>query len=277
MWLFYDQPHGETPCGRFSDRSFFLILVSFLSFSDFSKNFQEKNFEKKKTENFDEKNFREKILRKKFKMENQRKNWRVEKFLKKKLGNRGTFKRKKILQWKNFAKKNQNLGSSASPPPLARPATSPAAAPRLPAASREADPAAAAPEEPAAAPQPPCACLRHRIRSQDGWGRRPPAGLGREERPRRHGGCTPAGRREELLDVVPRRVTRRRGRCSLPAAAPAPCRVLQRRRRPAVEEAQRRCATSDRLSSPGPKVRLTPTSLTAQIQAAPHQGSRGDR
>ena len=28
--------------------------------------------------------------------------------------------------------------------------------------------------------------------------------------------------------------------------------------RPAVEEAQRRCATSDRLSSPGPKVRLTP-------------------
>jgi len=44
---------------------FFPILVSFLSFSDFKKFFQEKNFEKKKTENFDEKNFREKNLRKK--------------------------------------------------------------------------------------------------------------------------------------------------------------------------------------------------------------------
>ena len=63
VWLFYGQPYGGAR--RFSDTSFFPILVSFLSFSDFKKFFQEKNFEKKKTENFDEKNFREKILRKK--------------------------------------------------------------------------------------------------------------------------------------------------------------------------------------------------------------------
>ena len=51
-------------------------------------------------------------------MENQRKNWRAEFFLKK-IKKQGTFK-KKILQWKNFAiKKNSSLGSSAAPPPPA--------------------------------------------------------------------------------------------------------------------------------------------------------------
>ena len=56
-------------------------------------------------------------------MENQRKNWRAEFFLKKKLENRDLQEKKicigKILQ-KNFAiKKNSNLGSSAAPPPPA--------------------------------------------------------------------------------------------------------------------------------------------------------------
>ena len=73
---------------------FFPILVSFLSFSDFKKFFQEKNFEKKKAENFDEKNFREKNLRWKIK----EKNWRAENFLKKKIRKQGTFKRKKLYE-----------------------------------------------------------------------------------------------------------------------------------------------------------------------------------
>ena len=95
MWLFYGQLYGGAPYGRFSDRSFFPILVSFLSFSDFKKFFQRKKFEKKKTENFDEKNFREKNLRKKFKMENQRKKLESRKFFEKKSGHREPSREKK--------------------------------------------------------------------------------------------------------------------------------------------------------------------------------------
>ena len=67
VWLFYGQPYGGAPYGQFSNRSFFPILVSFLSFSDFKKFFQEKILRKKKTENFDEKKLREKNLRNKLK------------------------------------------------------------------------------------------------------------------------------------------------------------------------------------------------------------------
>ena len=103
---------------------FFVILINFFCRFFISRNiFREKNFEKKKTEKFDEKNFREINLRKKFKMENQRKNWRAEFFLKK-LENREPSREKKfcsgkILQKKFCDKKNSNLGSSAaSPPPV---------------------------------------------------------------------------------------------------------------------------------------------------------------
>ena len=74
-----------------------------------------------------------------------------------------------------------------------------------------------------------------------------------------------AGRRASPRDAPP--LPRLAACCSGGCAPP----------RPAVEEAQRRCATSDRLSSPGPQGAPHPTSLTAQIQVAPHQGSRGDR
>jgi len=47
VWLFYGQPYGGAPYGRFSDRSFFPILVSFLSFSDFKKKFKKKILRKK--------------------------------------------------------------------------------------------------------------------------------------------------------------------------------------------------------------------------------------
>ena len=53
VWLFYGQPYGGAPYGQFSNRSFFFpILVSFLSFSDFKKFFQEKIFEKKNSKFF---------------------------------------------------------------------------------------------------------------------------------------------------------------------------------------------------------------------------------
>jgi len=186
----------------------------------------------------------------------------------KKIGNREPSREKK-LQWKKFCdKKKSKPGElrlpAAAGPPRHLPAAG-AAAPRLPAASREADPAAAAPEEPAAAPQPPCACLRHRIRSQDGWGRRPLAGLGREERPRRA-----AGRRASPRDAPPRTLlpAGRRSR-ALPRAAAeeAPCRGGSTA--PLRHERQ--------APQPRPQGAPHPTSLTAQIQAAPHQGSRGDR
>ena len=83
--LIYGQPHGGVPCGRFSDRLFFFILVSFLSFSDFKKFFQEKKFEKK------------------IKMENQRKKLECKKFFEKKR-KQGTFKRKKFCSGKILQK-----------------------------------------------------------------------------------------------------------------------------------------------------------------------------
>ena len=169
----------------------------------------------------------------------------------------GTFKRKKFAVekfCKNILreKKTQNLGAPPprSPQPLACPAAG-AAAPRLPAASREADPAAAAPEELAAAPQPPCACLRHRIRSQDGWGRRPPAGLGREERPRRA-----AGRRASPRDAPPRRL--------LPAGRRS--RALPRA---AAEEAPRRALPWMKHSAAVP--RATGSAAQAPRCASPHE------
>ena len=103
--LIYGQPYGTPPYVDFPTIRFFPILVSFLSFSDFKKFFQENFFEKKQTENFDEKNFREKNLRKKFKMENQRKKLESRKFFEKKIRKQGTFKEKKNLQWKKFCKK----------------------------------------------------------------------------------------------------------------------------------------------------------------------------
>ena len=35
VWLFYGQPYGRSPYGRFSDSNAFPFLVIFLSFSDF--------------------------------------------------------------------------------------------------------------------------------------------------------------------------------------------------------------------------------------------------
>jgi len=61
VWLFYGQPYGGAPYGRFSDRSFFFYFSKFLSFSDLKKNFQEKFFEKKKDRKFYRGKFEKKI------------------------------------------------------------------------------------------------------------------------------------------------------------------------------------------------------------------------
>ena len=83
-------------------------------------------------------------MRKKIKMENQRKKLESRKFFEKKIRKQGTFKRKKNLQWKNFAKKfcdkKKKIQTWGAPPRLPRRrwarrrrATMPAA--RLPAAA----------------------------------------------------------------------------------------------------------------------------------------------
>ena len=72
VWLFYGQPYGRSPYGRFSDSNSFPFLVIFLSFSDFRNFFLREILER---EFFDEKKLETKIWETK-----------IEKFYKKKFG-----------------------------------------------------------------------------------------------------------------------------------------------------------------------------------------------
>ena len=58
VWLFYGQPYGRSPYGRFSDSNSFPFLVIFLSFSDFRNFFLREILER---EFFDEKKLETKI------------------------------------------------------------------------------------------------------------------------------------------------------------------------------------------------------------------------